>query len=101
MRSFLKKMVLLSCTAFLYNIVSAQEDWPKTILGSDSTIIKIYQPQPDSFAGNSLKSLSPISVLQKGNPDPVFSTLSPTSKLSTHCANRVFTISPISISTQQ
>src|SRR5258708_31188972 len=98
MRSFLKKMALLSCAAFLYNIVSAQEDWPKTISASDGTIIKIYQPQPDSFAGNLLKSRSAISLLEKGNSDPVFGTLWSTSKVETDRDTRQVAIDSISIS---
>src|SRR5882757_7259304 len=102
MKSFLKKIALLSCAAFLYNIVSAQEDWPKTILASDGTIIKIYQPQPDSFAGDQLKSRSAISVLEKSNTDPVFGALWSTSKVETdrdtrQVAIESFTITAIKI----
>ncbi len=98
MKSLLKKIVLLSCTAFLYNIVSAQEDWPKTISASDGTIIKMYQPQPDSFAGDQLKSRSAISVLEKGSSDPVFGTLWSTSKVETDRDTRQVAIESITIS---
>src|SRR5258708_10805626 len=98
MKSLLKKIVLLSCTAFLYNIVSAQEDWPKSISASDGTIIKMYQPQPDSFAGDQLKSRSAISVLEKGSSDPVFGTLWSTSKVETDRDTRQVAIESITIS---
>jgi hypothetical protein len=98
MKPFLIKTVLLGCTAFLYNICSAQEDWPKTLTASDGIIIKIYQPQPDSFAGNILKSRSAISVLEKGSPDPAFGTLWSTAKVATDRDNRTVAIESISIS---
>jgi len=98
MRSYLKKMVLLSCAAFLYNMVCAQEDWPKTISASDGTIIKIYQPQPDSFAGNLLKSRSAISLVENGSSDPVFGTLWSTSRVETDRDTRQVAIESITIS---
>src|SRR5882757_2807420 len=98
MKSFLKKMVLLSCTALIYNIVIAQEGWPKTISASDGTIIKMYQLQPDSFAGDLLKSRSAISVLEKGSSDPVFGTLWSTSKVETDRDTRQVAIESIAIS---
>lgn len=40
----------------------------------DGTVVKIYQPQPESFSNNILKSRWAISVLQPGKSDPVFGT---------------------------
>jgi hypothetical protein len=40
----------------------------------DGTVVKIYQPQPESFANNIMKSRWAISVLQPGKQDPVFGT---------------------------
>jgi len=40
----------------------------------DGTVVKIYQPQPESFSNNILKSRWAISVLQPGKTDPVFGT---------------------------
>ena len=42
---------------FFTNKTFAQEDsWPRTINAQDGSVIKIYEPQPESFAGNILKS---------------------------------------------
>ena len=40
----------------------------------DGTVVKIYQPQPEAFSNNVLKSRWAISVLQPGKSDPVFGT---------------------------
>jgi hypothetical protein len=51
-----------------------QQDWPRSFTMDDGTVVKIYQPQPESFSNNILKSRWAISVLQPGKSDPVFGT---------------------------
>src|SRR5580700_664249 len=51
-----------------------QQDWPRSFTMDDGTVVKIYQPQPESFSNNILKSRWAISVLQPGKTDPVFGT---------------------------
>ena len=51
-----------------------QQEWPKSFTTDDGTVVKIYQPQPEGFADNVLKSRWAISVLQPGKQDPVFGT---------------------------
>ena len=51
-----------------------QPDWPRSFTMDDGTVVKIYQPQPESFSNNILKSRWAISVLQPGKTDPVFGT---------------------------
>jgi hypothetical protein len=51
-----------------------QQDWPRSFTTDDGTVVKIYQPQPESFSDNILKSRWAISVLQNGKTDPVFGT---------------------------
>jgi hypothetical protein len=51
-----------------------QADWPRSFKMDDGTVVKIYQPQPESFSNNILKSRWAISVLQPGKQDPVFGT---------------------------
>src|SRR5579872_6751446 len=51
-----------------------QQDWPRSFTMDDGTVVKIYQPQPESFSNNILKSRWAISVLQPGKQDPVFGT---------------------------
>ncbi len=51
-----------------------QQDWPRSFTMDDGTVVKIYQPQPESFSNNILKSRWAVSVLQPGKTDPVFGT---------------------------
>jgi hypothetical protein len=100
MKTLFTKIFLSACLACLYSICSAQSatDWPKAITASDGTIIKMYQPQPESFAGNVLKSRSAISVLENGSTDPIFGTFWSTSKVETDRDNREVSIESIKIS---
>ncbi len=100
MKTLFTKIFLTACIACLYSICSAQSvtDWPKVITASDGTVIKMYQPQPESFAGNVLKSRSAISVIENGNADPIFGTFWSTSRVETDRDNREISIESIKIS---
>ena len=60
------------CCIFLLKSATAQENWPKSFTTSDGSTVKIYQWQPESYSGNTLKANAAISVLEKGKSDPVF-----------------------------
>jgi hypothetical protein len=53
---------------------SQQQDWPRTFTTDDGTVVKIYEPAPESFSDNVMKSRWAISVVQPGKSDPVFGT---------------------------
>ncbi|MES1220679.1 MAG: hypothetical protein ABUT20_34585, partial [Bacteroidota bacterium] len=72
MNIFYKKSWLLLCTIVFSGAIFAQQDWPKSITGNNGELIKIYQPQVESYTGNTVKSRSAISVIQEGKTDPVF-----------------------------
>jgi len=72
MNIFYKKSWLFFCTLIFCSAAFAQQDWPKSITGSNGELIKIYQPQVESYSGNVLKSRSAISVIPEGKTDPVF-----------------------------
>jgi hypothetical protein len=74
-----------------------QDDWPKTITGSDGSIIKIYEPQPESFQGNILKARSAISILENGKTDPTFGTFWEVATVETDRDNRRITIQSVKI----
>src|ERR1700749_1046804 len=65
-----------------------QQDWPRSFTPDDGTVIKIYQPQPESFSDNILKSRWAISVLQPGKQDPVFGTFWSVANVETDRDNR-------------
>ncbi|HMG81830.1 MAG TPA: hypothetical protein VK559_02230 [Ferruginibacter sp.] len=58
------------------NAQTAQGDdpWPKTITAQDGSVIKLYEPTPESYSGNILKARSAVS-LQQGDADPIFGTV--------------------------
>jgi hypothetical protein len=72
----MKKFILVAgfsiCILLMSNPSRAQSEWPKVITTPDGTIINVYQPQPQSFAGATLKSQSAISILEPGSKEPIF-----------------------------
>ncbi|MDP4255374.1 MAG: hypothetical protein Q8938_15300, partial [Bacteroidota bacterium] len=81
----------LFCAVSLLGVARAQDspqDWPKSISTDDGTVIKIYQPQPEAFSDNVLKSRWAISVLQPGKADPVFGTFWSVANVETDRDNR-------------
>jgi len=65
-----------------------QQDWPRSFTTDDGTVVKIYQPQPEGFSDNVLKSRWAISVLQPGKSDPVFGTFWSVANVETDRDNR-------------
>lgn len=51
--------------------VSAQTSWPKAI-DAQSANLKLYEWQPESFTGNTLKARAAVSVITSGKTEPVF-----------------------------
>jgi hypothetical protein len=72
MKLFTSKLFFLFSMLLIGSTVSAQQDWPKTIRTNGGDIIKIYQPQAESFTGNVLKSRSAVSVIENGKTEPIF-----------------------------
>src|SRR6201986_3438752 len=70
----------------------AQQEWPRSFTTDDGSVIKIYQPQPESFSDNILKSRWAISVVQPGKSDPVFGTFWSIANVETDRDNRRVTI---------
>ena len=97
MKALIYNLLLLGCTVFCFSFAGAQEDWPKTITAADGTIIKVYQPEPESFAGNILKYRSAISVSENGTEDPVFGTFWSTAKMQTDRDSRQMTIESMTV----
>jgi hypothetical protein len=88
----------LFCAAVFSTVsAKAQEDWPKTITGSDGSIIKIYEPQPESFQGNVLKARSAISIIESGKTDPTFGTFWEVATVETDRDNRRISIQSVKV----
>lgn len=75
----------------------AQQDWPKSFTAEDGSVIKIYEPQPESFSDNVLKSRWAISVLQNGKTDPVFGTFWSVANVETDRDNRRVVIQSVKV----
>jgi len=80
--------MLLLTTLFFAGTTQAQEEWPKTITAQNGTVIKVYEPQPESFTGNVLKTRSAVSVMQPGQDDRIFGTMWAVSTVETDRDNR-------------
>jgi hypothetical protein len=81
MKTNFTRFFLLILFAAFSGLAQAQQDWPKTITGPDGLIIKMYQPEPESYNANILKFRSAISVVESGSAEPVFGTFWATCKL--------------------
>ncbi len=92
--STLLSVLILSGSAFAQE---AQQDWPKSISSDDGTVIKIYQPQPESFSDNVLKSRWAVSVLLPGKADPVFGTFWSVANVETDRDNRRVIIQSVKV----
>jgi hypothetical protein len=53
----------------------AQQNWPKVITAANGDVIKIYQPQSESFDNDVLKARAAVSVLERGKTEPVFGAI--------------------------
>ena len=66
---------LLSCCLILAASLHADEsDWPRKI-EVETGVLTIYQPQPESFVGNTLKARAAISFVSKGEKEPIFGAM--------------------------
>lgn len=101
MKTALKScLTLLLAVFFLSGAALAQEaqqEWPKSLTADDGSVIKIYQPQPESFSDNILKSRWAISVLQNGKTDPVFGTFWSVANVETDRDNRRVIIQSVKV----
>jgi hypothetical protein len=60
----------------------AQLEWPQEITAPEGTIV-VYQPQPESLAGNVVSGRAAISLELKNQADPIFGAMWFTAKLDT------------------
>src|ERR1700681_291019 len=104
-KRFYMKMKLLTIKCFLLSVSllafgfsrADDTDWPKVISTSNGTQIKVYEPEPESFKGNTLMFRSAISVLSNGSNDPVFGAFWATAKVQTDRDNRTLVINALDV----
>jgi hypothetical protein len=90
MKRIYTSLFTLCASFFLFSTLKAagQDEWPKVISSTDGSEIKIYELQPESFSGNTLKARAAISILQSGKTDPTFGTFWTVSTVETDKDNR-------------
>jgi hypothetical protein len=99
MKTLLLKLTLICSSALLFSFGKAQDQgWPRVITASDGTVIRVYEPEPESFAGNNLKFRSAISVTANGGTEPIFGTFWCQSRVETDRNSRQVTLSSAQIS---
>jgi hypothetical protein len=68
----MKQLLLLLSVILAAFAGRTQTSWPQTLTAPDGSMLKIYQPQPDSFRDNSLTWRSAFSLLESGAATPSF-----------------------------
>ncbi len=98
MKKRLARILLLAVSVLMSGFSMAADEWPKQVTAADGSLIKVYEPAPETFSGNSLKFRSAISVTAQGASDPVFGTFWADSKVETDRDNRKLSFQSINIS---
>lgn len=55
--------------------LTAQNEWPREIPYKENGKIIIFQPQPESYVGNKLKSRAAISIREKAESEPIYGVI--------------------------
>jgi hypothetical protein len=97
MKKIMLRTMIGICAVFTACTSLAQSEWPKVITASDGAIINVYQPQPESFASNVLKSQSAISILEPGNQEPIFGVFWSVAKVATDRDTREIAVESLKI----
>jgi hypothetical protein len=99
-----KSLILVRCIilsvcllSFGFSRANDTTDWPKVINTANGTQIKVYEPEPESFKGNTLMFRSAISVLSNGSNDPVFGAFWATAKVETDRDARTMAINNLDV----
>jgi hypothetical protein len=74
MKIFYHMAILAACFSLFTGMAKGQNEWPRTLVAADGSLIRIYEPQPESLQGNTLKFRSAFSFSAKDENDPVFGT---------------------------
>jgi hypothetical protein len=97
MKNSTRRFFLLFLSILSFSFSRASEDWPKLINTANGTQIKVYEPEPESFKGNTLMFRSAISVLANGSNEPVFGAFWATAKVETDRDNRTILINNLDV----
>jgi len=94
----LRMAALSGCILLFAGMVRGQDEWPRTLNASDGSIIRIYEPTPESFKGNILKGRAAFSVSRTGDTtEPTFGTFWAIATVETDKDSRVVHILSVKI----
>jgi len=78
---------------------SQAADWPQEIVGSNGSVVIIYQPQVESFSGNNLEARAAVSIKLPSAPEvPVFGAVWIKAKLDSNRDTRMAVLRDITVS---
>ncbi len=97
MKRYRRLVALLACLFFFAGIIRGQEQWPKSLTLMDGTLIKIYELQPESLQGNTLKARAAFSFSGKDGKDPAFGTFWMVARVETDRDNRQVHIDSVNV----
>ncbi len=95
--------MIKKCSFFIIYILGnislacAQNVWPRIITNSTGEKVTIYEPQPETFAGNKLTGRAAISVRSKAADEPVFGAVFFTATLNTDKVSRMAELASLEI----
>ena len=89
------KYVLVVCM-ICFSMSLYADDWPREVLSTEGTIT-MYQPQIESYSGDSLKARAAVSIVQTGKDEPVFGAIWVTCRVLTDRPTRIVKIEEMEV----
>lgn len=91
------KILLLTLFVAGSYAAGAQDEWPRIVNSTNGSIIKVYEPQPESFSGNILKSRAAVSIQKDADSEPVFGTFWSVNTVETDRDNRRISVQSVRV----
>ncbi|GAB3277619.1 hypothetical protein GCM10027297_13920 [Parahaliea aestuarii] len=88
---------LIPLLALLFVPAAQAIEWPQEISAPEGTIV-VYQPQPESLQGDTLKARAAISLEMKDGGEPIFGAMWFEARLDTDRASGIATVRDIKVS---
>lgn len=89
---------LLFVTIVLGQYAVAQDDWPRSIVAADGSIIRIFHPQADSLFDNNIRFSAAFSITGKSGGEAVYGSFEAYGVFGTDKNNRTLTIAGANLS---
>src|SRR6185312_13832516 len=92
-----KSFLLFSVLVITKFRVDAQTNWPQVLKTSMGAVVKLYEPQPDSLAGNNLWYHAAFSYLESGKAAPQFGSYQADAQVDIDRDNRTIRFDTVTI----